>query len=41
MTKSLIWLHEEALTANHPVFKAAPKDTSAIFVWDDNYLKTV
>lgn len=34
----LIILHEEAIRISHPVFKIAPKNTRAIFVWDDNYL---
>lgn len=39
MNQSLIWLHEEALRTAHPVFKAAPQGTRAIFVWDDDYLQ--
>ena len=30
----LIWLHDEALRADHPVFASAP-DARAVFVWDD------
>jgi hypothetical protein len=41
MTQSLIWLHEEALTFNHPAFKVAPQDTKAIFVWDDKYFENL
>ncbi len=41
MTKPLIWLHEEALRMTHPVFNAAPPGTRAVFVWDDNYFKTL
>lgn len=39
MTKPLIWLHEEALRVTHPVFKAAPEGTRAVFIWDDHYLQ--
>lgn len=39
MTEPLIWLHEEALRATHPVFTAAPKGTRAVFIWDDRYLQ--
>lgn len=39
MNEPLIWLHEEALRANHPVFRAAPQGTRAVFVWDDRYLQ--
>lgn len=30
----LIWLHDEALRADHPVFAAAPQ-ARAVFIWDD------
>lgn len=39
MTKPLVWLHEEALRATHPVFNAAPDGTRAVFVWDDDYFR--
>ena len=39
MNAPLIMLHPEALRSTHPVFKAAPTDTTAIFVWDDAYLR--
>ncbi len=39
MTKSYIWIHEEALRLSHPVFPAAPSDAEAIFIWDDAYLQ--
>ena len=32
----LIWLHEDALRARHPLFDAAP-DARACFIWDDAY----
>jgi hypothetical protein len=38
MSAPLIWLHEEALRATHPVFEAAPEGTKCIFIWDDEYL---
>jgi hypothetical protein len=39
MSASLIWLHEEALRISHLVFKAAPRGTKAIYVWDDAYFR--
>jgi hypothetical protein len=39
MNVPLIWLHEEALRITHPVFKAAPNCTKAIYVWDDTYFR--
>jgi hypothetical protein len=41
MTKPLIWLHEESLRVTHPIFYAAPTGTRAVFVWDDDYFKTL
>jgi hypothetical protein len=35
----LIWLHEDALRADHPVFAAAGDNSSAVFIWDDAYLQ--
>ena len=34
---TLIWLHEDALRADHPVFAQAG-DAIACFIWDDAYL---
>ena len=39
MTGPLIWLHEEALRATHPVFHKAPDGARAVFIWDDRYLQ--
>jgi hypothetical protein len=39
MNQPLIWLHEEALRVTHPVFRAAPEGTRAIYVWDEEYLR--
>ena len=33
----LVWLHEEALRADHPVFVAVPGAT-ALFCWDVDYM---
>jgi hypothetical protein len=33
----LVWLHEEALRADHPVFAAVPEAT-ALFCWDVDYM---
>jgi hypothetical protein len=35
----IIWLHEDALRADHPVFAEAGPETSAWFVWDEAYLR--
>ena len=35
----LIWLHEDCLRADHPLFAAAnDKGARAVFIWDDAYL---
>lgn len=39
--KNIIWLHEDSLRETHPVFKQAPEDASAVFIWDETYLKTM
>ena len=41
MNAPLIWVHEEALRMTHPLFKAAPERTKAIYVWDDDYFRAV
>lgn len=41
MTQPLIWIHEEALRLTHPVFNAVPSGTRAVFIWDDDYFKTL
>lgn len=35
----IIWLHEDALRADHPVFAEAGPETPAWFVWDEAYLR--
>ena len=35
----LVWLHEDALRSNHPVFDVAGPGSRAVFVWDDAYLQ--
>ncbi|NBV06753.1 MAG: hypothetical protein EBS06_05915 [Proteobacteria bacterium] len=37
--KNLIWLHEDALSKNHLLFKQAPKNCLTFFVWDEEYFK--
>jgi hypothetical protein len=39
MNSPLIWLHEDALRISHPVFKAAPAQAKAVYVWDDGYFR--
>jgi len=34
----LVWLHEGALRAAHPVFAAAGSGALAVFIWDDSRL---
>lgn len=33
----IIWVHEEALRADHPLFQGAAADARAVFVWDNAY----
>lgn len=35
----LIWLHEDALRADHPVFELARPGSKACFIWDEAYLR--
>lgn len=35
---ALIWLHEDALRADHPLFAATGADAPAYFIWDDAYM---
>ena len=35
----LVWLHEDALRADHPVFRSAGDEVRCVFVWDEDYLK--
>jgi deoxyribodipyrimidine photolyase len=34
----LIWMHEDMLRADHPVFAATQGAAQAVFLWDDAYL---
>lgn len=36
---SIILLHDQSLRLSHPVFMETPKDTSSIFIWDDEYFR--
>ncbi len=36
---ALVWLHEDALRQDHPVFSAAGDAGLSCFVWDANYLQ--
>lgn len=36
---ALVWLHEDALRQNHPIFSEAGKDVISFFFWDDDYLQ--
>lgn len=33
----IIWIHDEALRADHPVLSAAPPGSWAVFIWDNAY----
>jgi hypothetical protein len=35
----LIWLHEDALSCDHPVFAMAAPASQACFIWDETYLQ--
>ena len=39
MKNAIIWLHEKALSTNHPVFNGSCKSTRIIHIWDNGYLK--
>jgi hypothetical protein len=39
MNDALIWLHEDALRASHPIFATAPSHCEVAFIWDDAYLR--
>ncbi len=39
MTQNLIWVHEDALRATHPVMNKHNVQTDAVFIWDDAYLQ--
>ena len=39
MENSIIWLHEKALSTNHPIFQDFTQSTSVIHIWDNDYLK--
>ena len=36
---ALVWLHEDALRQDHPVYTAAGEDVISYFFWDENYLQ--
>ncbi len=38
---ALIWLHEDALRADHPLFATASADAPAYFIWDDAYMEAM
>ena len=40
MSRSLIWVHEDALSQSHPVFSAAGDEHVALFVWDNEYFQS-
>lgn len=36
---NLIWIHEDALRLDHPVFERAGEDARVVFIWDEVDLK--
>ncbi len=39
MSQSYIWLHEDSLSLDHPVFSHASEPSCAVFIWDDAYFE--
>ena len=39
MSQSYIWLHEDSLSLDHPVFSHAGEPSCAVFIWDDAYFE--
>lgn len=37
---ALVWVHEDALRRDHPVFTSAGRDAQAVFVWDNHYFQS-
>lgn len=37
----LVWLHEDALRADHPAVQAAGEDAELYYIWDDDYLQAM
>jgi len=37
--QNFIWIHENAMSVNHPVFKAAGGNAHAFFIWDKGYFE--
>ncbi len=38
---ALVWIHEDALRADHPAVLQAGDESELVFVWDDQYLQTM
>lgn len=36
---AIIWVHEDALGLDHPVFAKAKDNAQRIFIWDDSYFQ--
>ena len=39
MIKRIIWLHDKALSQNHPVFDNMNEGAKAIYIWDEEFFK--
>jgi len=35
------WIHDEALRADHPVFRKGGEDCRSVFIWDEAYFKAM
>lgn len=40
VSRAMVWVHEDALRQDHPVFAAAGRDAECVFVWDDAYFQS-
>ena len=38
MTRHIVWLHEDALSTQHPVLHGTNEADLVCFIWDDDYL---
>ena len=41
MSGSLVWMHEDALRLDHPVFDGTEGAADAVFIWDDEHLEAM
>jgi hypothetical protein len=41
MNQTLVWMHHYALSDTHPAFQAHASGAACVYVWDDNYLRSL